>query len=363
MIVSNWMDSTTELASQFTVGRYQELHDLLAQNDPAAWNEVLGAVRRRVSERFLRPMRDLARFDKQEELPNRPGFAILALDCLLIDTIQAFREGRVSTCEVSPAHSFKTFLHSPRFSDFRSRDRSDFFHYVRNGILHNGETRKDWKVRIDTLRMLERTATSRTINRRLFHAGVIREWRDLYHNLQQSDAAARAGFLRRMDSMAGLPIDAYAHVYFAYGSNLLTSECERTMKDAQAYGMAYLPGYRLVFTKHSTTRNGDAASITPDPHSMVWGFLYRLTDEDEAKLTAREGGYHEQSVTVQLIEADGDTTPVEAFTYIANAACPKECGPPDAYLDLIIRGARERNLPQEYQDFLASHQAPKDAQR
>src|SRR6185312_7740201 len=336
------MDLTTELASNFTVGRYQQLRDLLAQNDPAAWCEVLYAVRRRISERFLRPMRDLARFDKQEELPNRPGFAILALDCLLIDTIQAFREGRVSTVEVSPAHSFRTFLHTPRFADFRSRDRADFFHYVRNGILHNGETRKDWKVRIDTTRMLERTATSRTLNRRLFHAGVIKEWRELHHHLRQGDTASRTAFLQRMDSMAGLPVETYPHVYFAYGSNLLTSECERTMQDARPYGLAYLPGYRLVFTKHSTTRNGDAASITAETTSMVWGFLYRLTDEDKAKLTLREGGYYEQPVTVHLMAADGNTTPVDAFTYIGNHACAKHCGPPSTYLDLIIQGARDR---------------------
>src|SRR5262249_48694813 len=154
------------------------IRQLLDQGDPSAWDEALSAVRRRIAERFLRPMRDLARFDKQDELPNRPGFAILALDCLLIDTIMSFREGRVSTGEVSTAHSFRQFLKSQPFRDFSSRDRSDFFDYVRNGILHNGETRKDWKVRIDTTRLLERTTTTRTINRRLFHAAVIRQWRD-----------------------------------------------------------------------------------------------------------------------------------------------------------------------------------------
>src|SRR5215831_15846109 len=100
------MDPSTELASElashFTVGRFQEIRQLLDQDDPSAWDEALSAVRRRIAERFLRPMRDLAQFDKQDELPNRPGYAILALDCLLIDTIMSFREGRVSTGEVSP---------------------------------------------------------------------------------------------------------------------------------------------------------------------------------------------------------------------------------------------------------------------
>ena len=346
------MDPSTELASHFTVRRYHEIRPLLDQGHPASWVEVLSALSRRIAERFLRPMHDLARFDRQDELPNRPGFAILALDCLLIDTIQSFREGRVGTGEVSPAHSFRMFLSSERFRDFTSTDRKDFFHYVRNGILHNGETRKNWKVRIDTTRLLERTATTRTINRRLFHAAVIREWRDLHHELTCGKSDTRTHFLRRMDSMAELPVTPYPHVYFAYGSNLLASECLRTAPEAQHYGKAYVPGYRLVFTKHSITRGGDAATMVPDANSMVWGYMYRLSDADNAELQKRERGYDAAQITVQLVEQDGGTTPIDAFTYIATTACPKHCGPPKDYLDLIVKGAAERDLPLEYREQL-----------
>lgn len=349
------MESTTELASNFTVGRYQELRTSLEHHTPASWAELLSALRRRVAERFLRPMRDLARFDQEDELPNRPGFAILALDCLLIDTIMAFREGRVGTGTTSPARSFRTFLMSQRFRDFNGTDRKDFFDHVRNAILHNGETRKDWKVRIDTARLMEKNGTTRTINRRLFHAAVIREWRDLYHEIAGGEREARRRFLQRMDSMAGLPVTSYPHVYFAYGSNLLGNECRHTAPNAQDHGRAFLPGYRLAFTKHSITRQGDAATITPDANSMVWGYTYRLTDADKDRVQQREGGYDELQITVYLAEEEGESTRLRAFTYIARTACPKQCGPPKDYLDLIINGATERGLPQEYQDGLARH--------
>ena len=176
------MDENTELASDFTVAQYVELRPKLTASVPDvdAWRELISAVRRRIDERFLAPIRQLARFDDQDDLPFRPGFAILALDCLLIDTIQSFREGRVSTGEVSPARSFKNFLRSSRFSEFIGKDLSDFFDHVRNAILHNGETRADWKIRIDTDRMLERNSTTgtRTINRHYFHAAVEEEWAD-----------------------------------------------------------------------------------------------------------------------------------------------------------------------------------------
>jgi hypothetical protein len=72
-----------------------------------------------------------------------------------------------------------------------------------------------------------------------------------------------------MDAMGGVPIGALRNFYFAYGSNLKDEECRRTAPTAQGYAVAFLPSYRLEFAKHSTTRNGDAATIRKNPTSMV----------------------------------------------------------------------------------------------
>jgi cation transport regulator ChaC len=302
------------------------------------------------------PIAELARFDDEDELPYRPGFAILALDCLLIDTIQSSREGRVTTGDVSSAQSFKNFLSSPRFTDFAKNDRGEFFQYVRNAILHNGETRKDWKIRIDAHRMLERdpVTRTRTINRQHFHAAIEAEFQDLVAQLRAGNVEARRQFLRRMDAMAGIPIEALRNFYFAYGSNLKDKECRRTAPTAEAYAVAFLPSYRLEFTKHSTTRNGDAATIEKDPTSMVWGYVYRISDEDREALRKREGGYAEVTMTVYLMPptADDDPTAQEAFTFIANQECSEQCGPPAPYLELIIQGSEERELPEAYRQAL-----------
>ncbi|HEY3456485.1 MAG TPA: gamma-glutamylcyclotransferase family protein [Bryobacteraceae bacterium] len=352
------MDPTTELASNFTVARYSELRPRLtgAAPDNEAWREVIGAMRRRIQERFLTPIQELARYDEQAALPFRPGFAILALDCLLIDTIQSFREGRVSTGDVSSARSFKNFLRAPSFSDFKDKDRDAFFKYVRNAILHNGETRKNWKIRIDTDRMLERgpATDTRTINRQHFHAAIEQEFKDFFALLESGEAKAREQFLRRMDAMAGLSSDAFQY-YFAYGSNLREAECRRTAPEAQAHGVAFLPSYRLAFTKHSDCRRGDAATIKGDPSSMVWGYVYRVHDDDRTRLKERERGYEEiPRITVYLLSPNPKGNPKEltAFTFAATNECPQRCGPPAAYLDLIITGAEERNLPLAYRQPL-----------
>jgi len=347
------MDFSTEFASNFTFARYHELReDLIAdeRRAAAAWEELIGAVERRMNERFLTPINQLARFDDEDILPYRPGFAILALDCLVIDTIQSLREGRAKTVAVSPAYSFKTFLKSDRFSEFKPKDRGDFFGYVRNAILHNGETRNGWKIRIDTESMIESVSGTKTINRRLFHSAVEAEFRDLLDLVRSGDAETRKSFLRRLDAMAEFPIDAKPHLYFAYGSNLNDEECRRSAPNAEGYAIAFLPGYRLAFTKHSNTRQGDAATIKKDSSCMVWGYVYRTTDRDKKALEKREGGYEEVELTVYLTSPSGEDepTPVRAYTFVALAECPQHCGPPLAYVDLISAGARKRQLPDDY---------------
>lgn len=263
---------------------------------------------------------------------------------------------------MSPAHSFKTFLSSPRFGDFTKNDRSEFFQYVRNAILHNGETRRDWKIRIDTDRMLKRDEATkiRTINRQAFHAAIEAEFRDLITLLESDDAVARGQFLRRLDAMARLPIDALRNFYFAYGSNLKEEECRRTVPNAEGYGVAFLPGFRLAFTKHSTTtRNCDAATITQDPTSMVWGYVYRMNNQNRETLQRREGGYRDEAVTVYLMPPalGEDPTALEAFTFIATQECANQCGVSAPYLDLVINGAEERGLPMEYRQRLSDLRA------
>lgn len=361
------MDRATEIASDFTVGDYEVLRARLDPQNPDTedWRKVLSAFQRRIRERFLKPIADLARNDKCDVLPTRPGFAILALDCLLIDTIQSFREGRVSTGEISPAASFKAFLRSPWFANFKADDRSEFFHYVRNGLLHNGETRGDWKVRIDSPSMLvkDRAPKTRTINRRLFHAGVLREFRTLCRELSVGPPENRIKFLRRMDAICGVLVDPLNNLYFAYGSNLLQSEIRRDAPEAEPVGIAFLPGYRLVFTKHSTTRNGDAASIEPNSARMVWGFVYRMHARDRQCLREREKGYSEVPMPVFLKSpGDQDICPLDAFTFIGDRVCPKKCGLSTEYLSLIIKGAKERLLPPDYIEELRTHEAARQSQ-
>ncbi len=197
------MDLETELASKFTIGSYLEIRDKLSsQESSEEWKRVLDAFHRRISERFLKPIEELLKQDKS--LTMRSGFAILALDCLLIDTIQSFREGRIKTGETSTAKSFKNFLKAASFSDFKSKDRGEFFADVRNGLFHNGETRGNWKIRRDTDQLLLKKDNSRIINRSIFHERIIVEFNRLCQDLKVPESSQRRLFLDRMDALSGL---------------------------------------------------------------------------------------------------------------------------------------------------------------
>ena len=94
------MDDDTQIASNFTVGAYKGIRPSLDPSNPASaeWKRILQVLGLRIRERFFRPIGELTRFDrdaiaKKSELPFRPGAAIMALDCLLIDTLQHFGKG------------------------------------------------------------------------------------------------------------------------------------------------------------------------------------------------------------------------------------------------------------------------------
>ena len=140
---------------------------------------------------------------------------------------------------------------------------------------------------------------------------------------------------------------ANENLYFAYGSNLLEREVRKQAAGAVSRGVAFLPGYRFEFTKHSTTRCGDAASVQEEAGGKVWGYVYQMSDADKARLVEREKGYLEIPVTVCL--KDGEQfRDQRAFTFIGKKVCLKQCGPSQDYFELVLEGARQHEFPATY---------------
>lgn len=115
------------------------------------WIRGVAALRRRLEERFLKPARSLLRF-------RRSGFAVLALDSLLVETLQQFREGVPETPYVirngrrvlASEDYFKAFLTDPYFGPgFDENTAKLFYRTIRCGILHQAEVKQSSLVRRD----------------------------------------------------------------------------------------------------------------------------------------------------------------------------------------------------------------------
>lgn len=124
------MSESTKLSSSTTVAQYRKLE---AAGDRKAIGQFFVE---RFDERYFRPIEDSS---------SKHGFAVLAVACLVIETLESFYQGRSDTRTCS----------SQMFRDFLARDTplkvladgNDWFYKdIRCGILHQSESRGGWRV-------------------------------------------------------------------------------------------------------------------------------------------------------------------------------------------------------------------------
>ena len=128
-----------------------------------------------------------------------PGFSILALCCVVIESLQGFREAlplqldppgpcpnpKPRVC-IKPApgtaEQFKSFLRRPAFGGaFKDgKVAGEFVSGIRNGVLHDAETRR-WLIRRDRPagKIVESEEGGLVLNRTLFY-GAVRKQFDMY---------------------------------------------------------------------------------------------------------------------------------------------------------------------------------------
>ncbi|VVD05185.1 unnamed protein product [Leptidea sinapis] len=146
-------------------------------------------------------------------------------------------------------------------------------------------------------------------------------------------------------------------LYFAYGSNLLKKRIHINNPSAEFIGIGKLNNHQLNFIKYSDHWGGSSATIVPTENSFVWGAIWRLKNEDMSKLDWQEGvdtnWYFAKTVEVEA--EDGTIVECRTYQQTTNPPVRKEGEdipvdrrPSMTYLDCILRGAMECNLPKEY---------------
>lgn len=140
------------------------------------------------------------------------------------------------------------------------------------------------------------------------------------------------------------------YLYFSYGANLNLTIMRQKCPKHRVLGIARLPGYRIGFYGHSMNWDGAVETIVPDPKSEVWGVLYQLNafewrtldNYQDVKDNGRGEYFH---FPVEVL--DTEQIPRMAITYKKDNLGKAE-RPSTEYLNMIIQGAQEHGLPENY---------------
>ncbi len=130
---------------------------------------------------------------------------------------------------------------------------------------------------------------------------------------------------------------------FAYGSNLASGE---VADGARFAGTALLPDHRLALTRRSIRWGGGVVDVIPAPGKHVWGAAYDPPPDALEQLDLKEGAgfaYRRVGVRVSLHR--------EMLEAMAYEVIDKDWKAPPAtpeYTEVVLRGARERGLPEEW---------------
>ena len=163
------------------------------------WQKAIDIFEDRIRSRFLRVIELIERY-------TYSGFAILALDCLLIETLQQFRKGVSKTPPRKSKEYFVQFLTKTSFAKFFNSALAEMFYdQIRCGILHQAEIKDSSRVLIRHQTPLVRFADDKkglVINRKLFHRQLVKEFENYVAQLRKNsppDEKLRHKFKKKMD--------------------------------------------------------------------------------------------------------------------------------------------------------------------
>lgn len=134
---------TLRISPKFTSSRWAALNRARRED----WRTAADIVKDRLDGRFLSYATEAI------ESPHS-GFLVLAIDSLVMETIQQFRDGVIDGTGQC-ASLIERFLEGPRFQpEFNGNARTAYYRDIRCGLLHQAEARGLWLVRRDQKELL-----------------------------------------------------------------------------------------------------------------------------------------------------------------------------------------------------------------
>jgi len=127
--------------------------------------------------------------------------------------------------------------------------------------------------------------------------------------------------------------------YFAYGSNLDTSQMKERVEEWITSERVYVEGYKRVYNVWSNNWNGWAANlkITDVSSDKVCGVVYIITNKQLEKITNEYEHRKPTSISVRL-ENGQEQSDVKVYVWMKERPSHE---PPAAYKDAIVKGLEQ----------------------
>jgi hypothetical protein len=210
--MQNWKQ--TKLSPGFTIATWEAIRSRLnAETYNDDWETAIAAIEDRFNQRLITPVDAIQALDAMDShaFPEGRGFAIVALDCLLLESLYRYEAGRRTRSSGETSAAFEALLSSKtQFAEaFAPEGRAaSFSGAVRNGLLHDGETRGGWLIwrgRAGGALVQRRSDNRLVLNRDAFHAAVKESLAEYFAKLRRPrDPAAaklRKALMDRIDAL------------------------------------------------------------------------------------------------------------------------------------------------------------------
>lgn len=144
------------------------------------------------------------------------------------------------------------------------------------------------------------------------------------------------------------------HLLFAYGANMHPEQIRKRCSSPVRIGTAFLPDYRIGFYGHSEEWDGALETAIEADGCKLWGVVYGLSAMDWERLDLWQGARFDGTgmyfhYPVQIYDAQGIL--YEARMYKKDVLGePRR--PSNRYLEHILHGAQQNQLPQQYTESL-----------
>ncbi len=183
--------------------------DWKSERDKNDWGKMIDIFQDRIESRYLKPVRLIA---NDRSIGEFTGFAILTLDCLIIETLNQFYKGIDETVGEHRKAFWGFFKQSQYFRDSFSRKKAfTFYSHFRCGILHQAQTKNKSLVRIKCENMIKSVTTNISdgliVDREKFHEALENEIKSYIQKLNSSEnkySSLRDNFIKKMNIICGI---------------------------------------------------------------------------------------------------------------------------------------------------------------